>query len=48
MQGGKTICYNYGVFYGAILNCPKYGKELYTLVQIVKLKTFFVGKRNHH
>jgi len=35
------------LFDGAILNYPKYGKEIYTLVQIVKLKTFFVGKRDH-
>jgi hypothetical protein len=35
------------LFDGAILNYPKYLKEIYTLVQIVKLKTFFVGKRDH-
>ena len=32
------------LFDGEILNYPTYGKELYTLVKIVKLKQFLLGR----
>jgi hypothetical protein len=45
MQGGRTICYHYETFHGAVLNYPAYDKELYALIQVVKKwKHYLMGK----
>jgi hypothetical protein len=45
IQGGRIVCYYYGMFHGVVLKYPTYDKELYALVQDVKKwKHYLMGK----
>jgi hypothetical protein len=45
MQGGIPICYHSKLFWRPILEHPTYGKELFTIVQVVKRwKDYLLGK----
>ena len=47
LQHGKPIAFHSETFNGAVVNYPTYDKELYTLVQSVKIvETLFDGQRN--
>ena len=37
MQGGNLVCYHFEMFHGGVLNYPTYDKELYVLVQYLKM-----------
>jgi hypothetical protein len=47
MQGGKSICYHYGMFHGGVMNYTSmYDHELYTLIQSMKKwKHYLMGKK---